>query len=198
MRSAGGIYNKFINFYPINNCNFKVEHRIYSYKAGVLEMLPYQYGKSGHIFYQKIFSEELYYNSVAGEFIFIQKEDFDDKDECLYYFNSYYLENNNDLFDSSLILGEGFPKTFLFNENNSGIKYSYYFIGNNYSDINLTLYLLNEGNYNLSLFINNVQIKDTLILNISRTIQIKYIDWKEICNNNIQIYRLSFIITSEN
>ena len=163
-------------------------------------MLTYQHEKSGHLFYQKFYLEELYYNSISGEFIFYPQEDanINDKNECLYYLSSYYLENNSDLFDTSLILGEGIPQTFLFNKNNSEIKYSYYFIGNNYSDINLTLNLLNEGNYILSLFINNVQIKDSVILNISRIIQIKYIDWKDICNNYIQICRLSFIITSEN
>jgi hypothetical protein len=144
MRSTNEMYDKFINFYPINNCNFTVEHKIsgYSYDDD-LEMLAYQHEKSGHIFYQKIFLEELYYNSVCGEFIFYPQEDanINDKYECLYYLSSYYLENNNDLFDTSLILEEGLPQTFLFNQNNSEIKYSYYFIGNNNSDINLTLYL---------------------------------------------------------
>ena len=197
MRLKSEMHNKFINFYPINNCNFTVEHKI---PGSVIEMLPYQHEKLDHIFYQKIYSEELYSNSISGEFIFTFQENVNtsDKYECLYYLSSYYIENNNALFDTSLILGEGFPQTFLFNENNSEIKYSFYFIGNNYSDINISVYLLNEGKYNLSLFINEVQIKDILILNRSRIIQIKYIDWKDIFNNNIEICRLSFIIISEN
>ena len=199
MRSSTQMYNKFISFYPINNCNFKIEQIISesSYDDD-LKILPYQHEKSDHIFYQRIYLEELYYNSISGEFIFTPTKDVNDKNECLYYLSSYYLDNNDGLFDTSLILGEGFPQIFVFNQNNSQIEYSYYFIGDNYSEINLTLYLLNTGNYNLSFFINNVQIKDNLILNRSRIIQIEYNDWKDICNNSIQICRLSFIIISEN
>ena len=31
MRLSDEMYNKFIHFYPINNCNFKVEQRISGY-----------------------------------------------------------------------------------------------------------------------------------------------------------------------
>ena len=51
-----GVFEKFINFYPINNCNKTIEF-IYPDKA--LEMTPYKSEKSKNIFYQKIYSVEL-------------------------------------------------------------------------------------------------------------------------------------------
>ena len=83
------IFKKFVNFHPINNCNKKVEFRYSEYYSEHLEMIPYKPEKSKNIFYQIFFSEELYNNRVAGDFIF---SNFDDiEDTMLIIVNAYIM-----------------------------------------------------------------------------------------------------------
>ena len=48
------------------------------------------------------------------------------------------------------------------------------------------------------MYINDFELNNSILLNSSRTIQIKYNDFKDICNDKIQICVLSLNIISDN
>ena len=177
----------YFSIYPIKcNINISLEFE----EKQKTEILPLQLN---HGFYQNI--SYIPKSSSLSRYISIQK--LDEKDSCMVFLSYFLLEdnsNNNHFLDSGLILSENIARSFLFNKDYKEIKY-YFFHTNINNNLTLELNLLNEGVYQIGLFVNDVKI-DGQSIESNETIHLEKDKWKSICTESHHICILSFIINS--
>ena len=120
------------------------------------------------------------------ENIYLSIENQSKKDVCMIYISLFKLEDKNSgEIISGIILDENITQPFLFNKNLKKIKY-YYFHTESNKDINITLSLLNEGNYQLNLLNKSYNFSSNY------TILVEHKDWKNICKESQHVPYIFF------
>ena len=192
LKSKNKNNQKYISFYPKNK---KME---INYNSGNDSLKTYKLPITNKTFYQDIFIEEQ--DSLHIKTFHLDTNDKNNNNSYLLYMSSYYCENdNNEILESSIILEENIVKTILFNQKYKENKFTYLFSSDEYNkEVNITFNLLNNGNYEINIFINNIELEQKLIITSNKTKKIDYNDWKDICINEQQICKISFNITSNN
>ena len=181
---------KYISFYPKNK---KTE---INYNSGNDSLKIYTLPETNKTIYQDIFIEEQ--DSLHIKTFHLNTNSNNNSNPNLLYMSSFYLENDiNGNLDNSIILEENIAKTFLFNQIYKLNKFTYLFSNDdNNKEINITFNLLNKGNYEINIFINNIELGQKFIIESNKTKKIEYNDWKNICINEQQICKISFNIIS--
>ena len=82
-------------------------------------------------------------------------------------------------YDSPILLKDNFEENFAFNEENIELNYVYY-VSDLYKNLNIDINLLNEGNFNLTLYLNDILIVNLLNLSSSKIIEINFDKLKNI------------------
>ena len=178
---------KFIGFYSNDN-KIDIDYRYDQNNT----LKSYKNPKNNKRFYQDIFIDQ--YTGHVKKYFFLKSQ----KKQNFIYFTCYYLGKDiPEMYDSSNILAENIPKTFVFNSKIKYNKFTYLFLEYR-NEVNITFDLLSEGSYNIIFDINKIEIKNLSNLNTTTTFTFNLNDWKEICTNNQQICVLSFMIISEN
>lgn len=176
---------RFFKFYSLN-CELGIN-------SGNINMDSYIINDK--IFYQDIYQKQEYEGAYLGSFALYRK--LEDKSSCMVYISSYLFDNDiDDIFGNSLILEENNPEIYVLNNKTNKILCSYYFIENN-EDLKITLHLLNKGNFNITLFINNIKFKDYSVSS-DKEITLNNDDWKYICKNEKTICKITSLIITEN
>ena len=172
---------KFVSFYPGNN-NVEI-----GYNTGNDILKSFKPNNNITLFYQDIFTEEQDILHIKTFNLYSQKPN-------LVYMSTKYIqnENNKDLFDNSIILQENIPRVFLFNS-----KFSYLF-SSDINELNITFNLLNEGSYEINLYIKFIESYLKYNINSTKTINLDNKNWKEKCMNEQQRCELIFDVSSKN
>ena len=165
-------------FYPIN-CSVEIE---YENQWKTYYIKKYN-SPDGTKFYHD--------NSIYGYYNIYASNN---EKSCKIYISTYSCDIAN-LTDNEIILKENSPQVFFLSNKNLNIQYGYYFKDLD-SDINIKITLLNEGEFCLYLFFDDILGR---IINITSS-QVVTID-----KNNLksmykfgQIYKLSYIIVKTN
>ena len=177
---------KFVSFYPRNN-NVEI-----GYNTGNDILKSFKPNNNITLFYQDIFTEEQDILHIKTFNLYSQKPN-------LVYMSTKYIqnENNKDLFDNSIILQENIPRVFLFNSKFNENKYSYLF-SSDINELNITFNLLNEGSYEINLYIKFIESYLKYNINSTITIKLDNKNWKEKCTNEQQRCEMIFDVTSKN
>ena len=117
-----------------------------------------------HGFYQYI------YDIQGGSEMFISINKINEKKSCMVFLSYFLLEtNNNNLYlDTGLILDENISPSFLLDKNYKEIKF-YYPHTEVKKNIILGLNLLNEGDYKITFYINEQEIKKKILHQIKQS-----------------------------
>lgn len=175
----------FIGFYPLN-CKINIEYYYFPF-----DFRPMKEKKG---FYQDIYDQNSQDNKYIGYRI-TKNENI--TDDCLFYV-SVFKYNNETIYDNNgIFLADNVSQLFSFNNNYSIFTFSYIYTRKD-KDVNIILRLLNEENYELNLFINNLEIKNNYNIIKDEKIIIKSKDIKDICKNEQQICKISFSLNSKN
>ena len=114
------------------------------------------------------------------------------KNHVKYMFASYSLDTTNiNSTENTIILKENCPQVFHLNNNNPKIDFSYYFRELS-SEINLKISLINEGNFELYLYFNDL-LGSIFDINSSQIIKIDENYFKNSCDLG-QICKFSYLI----
>ena len=186
LKSKDKTMPKFVSFYPGNN-NVEI-----SYNTGNDILKSFKPNNNITLFYQDIFTEEQDILHIKTFNLYSQKPN-------LVYMSTKYIqnENNKDLFDNCIILQENIPRVFLFNSKYNENKYSYLFSSDN-NELNITFNLLNEGSYEINLYVKFIESNLKYNINSSRPIKLDNKNWKEKCMNEQQRCELIFDVSSKN
>ena len=187
LRSSGHFIHEDIlkNYLSINSIGYynSVDREYHKYGqitiySGIL--------KNG--FYQDIFMKPTY---DVNEYIVFDRSDEKDSMVLLSYF--LLSEKRYDIIDSGIILAENIPRLFSFNKVNKEIIYYFYHTDIN-RNINLEIKLLNEGNYQMILYINNEDIEKKYNISSNETILLEENNWKNKCKEPLHICIFKFNI----
>ena len=172
-----GVYNSFENFTDCYN----------AYLSPILN--PYD-------FYQYIYKDsEFEFGEFSQDGFYVNKTKSDSKN-CLFY-SSFFILNDNVL-ESGISLGENIPRRILFTEKNNEFNFTYAHTDIN-KDVDITFNLLNEGEYNASIFIKDFK-KESYSIKENTTITLTNDIWKDFCLDSKQICRIYldiFLIINE-
>ena len=184
---------KFISFYPKNK---KME---INYNSGNGSLNIYKLPKTNKTFYQDIFIEEQDSLHIKTFHLDTNAKN-NSNNSYLLYMSSYYFENdNNEILDNLNILEENIAKTIIFNQKYKENKFTYLFSSEeNNKEVNITFNLLSDGNYEINIFINDIELEQKLNITSNKTKKLDYNDWKDICINEQQICKISFNIIANN
>ena len=109
-----------------------------------------------------------------------------------------YIQNNKtEIFDNLVILQENIPRIFLFNSKYNENKFTYLFSPDN-NEVNIYLNILNNGAYEIYLFVNNIKLDKKSYMKSNEKIKVEYNDWKDKCINEQQICDITFNIKWKN
>ena len=165
-------------FYPIN-CSVEIEYEF----QGITKFIKKYTSPDGTTFYH---DDALYgyYNIYASN----------NEKSCKIYISTYSCDIANTT-DNEIILKENSPQVFLLNNNSPNIHYGYYFKDLD-SDINIKITLLNEGEFRLYLFFNDILGR---LINITSS-QVVTIDKNNLKNMYKfgQIYKLRYALVKNN
>ena len=120
-----------------------------------------------------------------------------EKNSCMIYVSSYFLNESLIVDEKSFILAENVPKIVIFNNYVNKTKYSYFTLVKN-EDIKINFALLNKGEYEIIFFINKLDIGKKNNIEKSTLITLKPKVWKDICNDVKQACEISFDILTKN
>ena len=181
---------KYISFYQNNN-NIKI-----NYNSGNAILTYYNpNNKSNNIFYQDIFTEQedrIHINTFNLHSIT------KNINPNLVYMSTNYIQNNKtEIFDNLVILQENIPRIFLFNSKYNENKFTYLFSPDN-NEVNIYLNILNNGAYEIYLFVNNIKLDKKSYMKSNEKIKVEYNDWKDKCINEQQICDITFNIKWKN
>ena len=150
----------------------------------------YQLPKLKEIIYQDITT------SVSSTYEMRVKTE-KEKNSCMLYVSSYYMNGSLIVDEKSFILEENIPKIVIFNNAFNITKYSYYSIVNN-EDIKINFALLSKGKYEIIFFINQLEIENKYNIEKSTLITLEPKVWKDICYIANQPCEISFNILTKN
>ena len=184
-----GIYSIYTNFYPIDcNLNLKIDDFGNKYNIKGIK-IPHTNNK---IFYQNI--STTIWQHVNYE---IYPKDIIKGNSCFLYLSSYNMNSTGDFSDNSIILKENQPQLFAFDKNVKTLNFSYYFAEIR-EDLRINVNLLNKGNYNMILFIDNSSNKFQYEFKSNKEININGKDLYNFCVYENQICKIFFNITKTN
>ena len=188
-----GDKNIYLKFYPIG-CDIDISY-IKDYRSLLTKNVTYIPLQMESGFYQEIVNKtnKIYF---SDEGIHIKPKNNNDN-TCFLYVSDFLIENNETKeYETGIILEENFPQSFLFNKNCSTLKYNYYFIEKD-KKINIEFNLLNKGEYKMNLFINDIKSEAIYNIRKNQTIQIEQNLWKNKCDDEKLICKISFNISLE-
>ena len=134
---------------------------------------------------------------LEGSSIFFSLK-FDKATSCFVYVSNNYFPNiYSDSYDAIQILEENFPKAVVFNQTYN-IYFFAFFFGEIDKDIKIKFVPLNNGKFELTLFINDLELEKKYSIKKKGNIKLNNSLWKDICQNENQMCKLSFSLLTKN
>ena len=157
-------------FYEYNNNKNYIFTRIYPINCGTDSLLisdlnMYELPNSNRALYQSIKPYETEFNIKNSNHV----------NSCMIYCFSYKKESEIILYDNS-------PQFFAFNKDIKELNYIYY-LGDIHKDIYINISLLNKGNYNINLYINDIEYEKYFNITSNKIIIIDHIQFENISIN---------------
>ena len=150
-------------------------------------------------FYQDITSDFLKNKEIASIFPIynysLTKREIETK-ECLVGVSFYTYDKEKDS-SNTILLSNNSPHLFKFSQDNNIAKYSYPY---NSKDKNIVINfsLINQGNYIINIFFNDIKSDKTYEINENKKIIIEQNQFTDKCKYDNQICKISFIVESKN
>ena len=150
-------------------------------------------------FYQDISSDFLKNKEIASIFPIynytLTKREIETK-ECLVGVSFYTYDKEKDS-SNTILLSNNSPHLFKFSQDNNIAKYSYPY---NSKDKNIVINfsLINQGNYIINIFFNDIKSDKTYEINENKKIIIEQNQFTDKCKYDNQICKISFIVESKN
>ena len=173
-------------FYDFGKSSKNIFTRIYPINCGndslfIYDLPEYQLPNSNKSLYQFI-----YFDSIKNSIKNLNKVN-----SCMIYGSSYEEGNDIILYDNS-------PQIFCFNQDQYINELNYvYYLGDINDDIYINISLLNKGNYNINLFINDIQYEKYFNVTSNKIIRIEHINFENM-NIKYQPIKISFKIKVNN
>ena len=154
---------------------------------------PYQYSNLNYSFYQLIMEPDVYVGTYSKFFRL-----FPSLGSCFVYVsNNYFPTNYSDSYDYIQILEENFPKAVVFNKTYNKYFFAFFF-GETDKDLKIKFYPLNNGKFELNLFINDLELEKKYDITKKGNINLNNSSWKDICEDEKQMCKLTFSLLAKN
>ena len=144
---------------------------------------PYQYSNLNYSFYQLIMepdADKNPYNKFFTLFPSLGNSCF------IYVSNNYFPTNYSDSYEYIQILEENFPKAVVFNQTYNKYFFAFFF-GETDKDMKIKFYPLNNGKFELTLFINDLELEKKYDIKKKGNIKLNNSSWKDICEDEKQM-----------
>ena len=176
---------KYLSINPIG-CNISLQKEIgYFYNEPETQNLSLS-----NNFYQNI------YRVSTGDKINLIIKNQNNEDTCLVFCSSlFFLKDELSYFDQGIIISDGLAQSFWFNKVYNKFHYFYYHTEKD-KDIKIDFNLLNEGQYQINLFLDNNNLSRSYNISSNQTILIDNDSWKDIWKENSYVFILSFTVLS--
>ena len=176
---------KYLSINPIG-CNISLQKEISFYNAEPETQIL----SLSNNFYQNI------YKVRSGEKINLMIENKNKEDTCLVFSSSlFFLKDELSYFDEGIIISDGLTQSFWFNEIYNKFNYFYYHTQKD-KDIKIDFNLLNEGQYQINLFLDDNNLSKSYNISSNQTILVDNDSWKDIWKENSYVFILSFTVLS--
>ena len=150
-------------------------------------------------FYQDISSDFLKNKEIASIFPIynytLTKREIETK-ECLVGVSFYTYDKEKDS-SNTILLSNNSPHLFKFSQDNNIAKYSYPYNSKD-NNIVINFSLINQGNYIINVFFNDIKSDKTYEINENKKIIIEQNQFTDKCKYDNQICKISFIVESKN
>ena len=150
-------------------------------------------------FYQDISSDFLKNKEIASIFPIynytLTKREIETK-ECLVGVSFYTYDKEKDS-SNTILLSYNSPHLFKFSQDNNIVKYSYPYNSKD-NNIVINFSLINQGNYIINVFFNDIKSDKTYEINENKKIIIEQNQFTDKCKYDNQICKISFIVESKN
>ena len=150
-------------------------------------------------FYQDITSDFLKNKEIASIFPIynysLTKREIETK-ECLVGVSFYTYDKEKDS-SNTILLSNNSPHLFKFSQDNNIAKYSYPYNSKD-NNIVINFSLINQGNYIINVFFNDIKSDKTYEINENKKIIIEQNQFTDKCKYDNQICKISFIVESKN